>query len=95
VGSVAEGGGDDEGEEGVMRITKDDLRALEKWVNRLLRNVQVRVEYRNGHTAIDMHHHSSGRCMRTVLTGLTKKEAGDVLYAIDVILNYEKEGGKK
>jgi len=77
-----------------MGVTKNDLRVLEEWINCFLRKVQVKVKYYRGYIVVDLHHRN-GKLLHPLLLGLTKGEVGDVLYAFNVILSYEKEGGKR
>jgi len=70
------------------RITWSDLEAKEKRLNEILEpitTVRVKVEGRYGYTAIDMYNvGEDGRRMMidTLIAGLTKGQANDVLYAI-------------
>ncbi len=73
-----------------MRVTKKDLEMEERRVNGLLNNVKVRVEYRYGYTAIDLTD-ENGRFKDTLISGLTKSQAYDILTSIEKILMLERE----
>jgi len=70
-------------------ITQKDLKEREQSVNALLNMVKLKVARRCGNTAIDICH-PKGRAKDTLLAGLTKRQAYDVLYAIKMVLVHEK-----
>jgi len=72
----------------IMRITKEDLEAMEERVNELLRRIKLRISYRYNYVAIDIE--QNGRIFDTLLAGLTKKEAYDMLYAIERVIELER-----
>jgi hypothetical protein len=73
-----------------MKITKRDLETKQERVNSLLRKIKVRVGYRYGYTAIDIIR--NGNVYETLIAGLTKREAYDILDCIEEIMFLE--GGK-
>ncbi len=72
-----------------IKVTKKDLEMRERRVNELLNNVKVRVEYRYGYTAIDLTD-ENGKVKDTLISGLTKSQAYDILASIEKILVLEK-----
>jgi len=73
-----------------MRITKKDLEAMEERVNDLLEKIKLRVGYRYGYVAIDLER--NGRVFDTLVAGLTKRGAYDVLYCIRQVIELEHRG---
>lgn len=72
-----------------MRIRKSDLENAEDRVNALLNNIKLKVSYRYGYTAIDILD-DKGRVLVTLVAGLTKREAYDVLHAIHTVIREER-----
>jgi hypothetical protein len=70
------------------RVSKEDLAVKEKRVNDLLKNIGLRVSYRYGYVAIDIMR--NGNIMETLIAGLTKREAYDILDSIERVLALEK-----
>jgi len=70
-----------------MRITKADLEVKEKRVNQLLKKIQLKIAGRYGYTAIDIY--EGDRLRDTLISGLTKREAYNILDAIETILTLE------
>ena len=71
-----------------MRVRDSDLEVMEQRVNALLRNVKVKVAHRYNYTAIDLTK-PDGSIIDTLLVGLTKKEAYEILEAISSLLLHE------
>jgi hypothetical protein len=71
-----------------MRITRNDLKVKEERVNELLKNVKLKVNYRYNYTAIDVTD-NNGRIISTLISGLTKRQAFDILDSIEQVLRYE------
>jgi len=67
-----------------MRIKKKDLEAKERHVNQLLDKIKLKVCYRYNYVAIDIL--KEGRVYDTLVAGLTKKQAYQILDAIDRVL---------
>ena len=74
-----------------MRTTYSQLKELEKRVNHYLRNVKVRVSKRYDYYAIDLYHPSGEYQLDTLVSGLTAKEAREILEALANVLWYEFE----
>jgi hypothetical protein len=72
-----------------MRITKMDLEAKEKMVNFCLRNVNVKASERYGYTAIDIVDRKNPYGVRTLISGLTKRDAYYFLDAMENLLRAE------
>jgi len=72
-----------------MRITKKDLEIAEKRVNDLTKQCNIRVSYRYNYVALDLET-KQGTTFDTLVTGLTKREAHRILYAIEQVLSFEK-----
>ena len=70
------------------RITKEHLEMMEKRVNEHLKRYNIQVAYRYGYTALDLRT-KNGILYDTLATGLTKREAYTILYAIFTILKLE------
>jgi hypothetical protein len=70
------------------KITKKDLAVKEKRVNDLLKNIGLKVSYRYSYVAIDIMR--EGNVMETLISGLTKREAYDILDSIERVLVLEK-----
>jgi len=71
-----------------MRIRRRDLEAMEERVNEVLERVKLRISYRYDYVAIDIE--QKGRVFDTLVAGLTKREAYDVLYAIKRVIELER-----
>jgi hypothetical protein len=77
--------------DGTMRITKQDLEAKEKRVNELLDkngNLRLKVSYRYNYVAIDIF--LGNKIFDTLIAGLTKKEAYNILESIEKALALKK-----
>jgi len=70
----------------MQRITKSMLEAKEKSVNQYLSKIKLRVAYRYNYTAIDIQKSDSGIMLDTLISGLTKREAFNILNAIETVL---------
>jgi len=73
-----------------MKITKQNLEAKEKRVNGLLRNIQLKISYRYNYTAIDITD-KQGNIKTTLIAGLTKTEAYNILDCIEAVLTLEQK----
>jgi translation initiation factor IF-3 len=74
-----------------MRITKQDLEAKEKRINELLEkdtNIKIKVSYRYNYVAIDIF--LGNKIFDTLIAGLTKKEAYNILESIEKALAFKK-----
>jgi hypothetical protein len=74
----------------MWRIRDKDLELDEKIVNELLKNIQLKVSGRYNYTAIDIVDKKTNHVMDTLLAGLTKKQAHEILRAIERILELER-----
>jgi hypothetical protein len=72
------------------RITKEDLEIKSKRVNEYLKKINLIPAYRYDYTAIDITD-KTGRMIDTLIAGLTKREAFDILSSIENVLRREKE----
>jgi len=72
-----------------MRVTKKDLERIEKNVNLLLSNIELRVAYRYNYVAIDVYK-KDGSVLDTLEAGLTKNEAYRILASIYRALSLDK-----
>jgi hypothetical protein len=70
-------------------ITKEDLAYKETHVNCLLKKCKLKVAYRYNYVAIDILDKNSGNMKDTLIAGLTKRQAYDILEAISRILLLE------
>jgi len=70
------------------RIGKKDLEAVERRVNSMLRKIQLKVSSRYGYTAIDITD-KRGNMIGTLATGLSKRQAYEILEAIAEVLMRE------
>jgi len=68
-----------------MRITGKDLIEEARLVNERLEKVDIRPERRYGYTALDLYG-KDGRCLDTLATGLTRRQAYEILRAIAEVL---------
>ncbi|MEM2615742.1 MAG: hypothetical protein QXO44_03240 [Thermoplasmatales archaeon] len=68
-----------------------DLKIIEKAVNELLDNIQLRVTRRYNYIAIDIYDKQGERIRDTLIAGLTKGEAAEFLHAVRRILLMEKD----
>ena len=66
----------------------EDLKLAESLANLYLKRVKLRVEGRYGYTAIDLTH-PDGRVIDTLIAGLTKRQALQILQAIKRLLSFE------
>lgn len=65
----------------MYRTNKRDLEQVVANLNRRLpEGVEIHVEYRYGYVALDEYHAHGARCVRTVATGMTKREAYDAAW---------------
>jgi len=71
-----------------MRISKRDLEVVEKRVNSRLKNIQLKVSQRYGYTAIDIK--KDAEIYDTLIAGLSKREAYDILKCIERVLMLEQ-----
>jgi len=72
-----------------MRITDRDLEAKERRVNFCLRKTDVKVSGRYGYTAIDIVDRENPHGVRTLISGLTKRDAYYFLDAMENLLRAE------
>jgi len=70
-------------------MRKKDLSIKEQRVNDLLENIKGKIAYRYDYTAIDLVY-PDGTMHDTLTAGLTKREAYQILDAIEAILRIEK-----
>jgi len=70
------------------RIGRKDLEAAERRVNSMLRKIQLKVSSRYNYTAIDITD-KRGIMIGTLVTGLSKRQAYDILEAIAEVLMRE------
>jgi hypothetical protein len=70
------------------RITKKDLTVKEGRVNELLKNIKLKVSYRYNYIAIDIT--KEGKILDTLIAGLTKPQAYDILECLERVLTLEK-----
>jgi hypothetical protein len=71
------------------RITKKDLTVKEGRVNGLLKNIKLKVSYRYNYVAIDITN-TEGKILDTLIAGLTKPQAYDILECLERVLTLEK-----
>jgi hypothetical protein len=72
------------------RIKNYDLMIREKQVNELLSNIQLKVSKRYGYVAIDILDKKTNNVKSTLIAGLTKRSAYDILTCIEIVLEIEK-----
>ena len=71
------------------RITNSDLKLKEEVINAKLDKIQIRVAHRYNYTAIDLYDKQTGEYMFPLIAGLTKRQAYEILEAINTILQHE------
>jgi hypothetical protein len=58
-------------------------------INAKLEKIQIRVAHRYNYTAIDLYDKQTGEYMFPLIAGLTKRQAYEILEAINTILRHE------
>jgi hypothetical protein len=76
-----------------MRVREADLELAEKVTNSYLKSVQLKVGYRYGYTAIDIVR--DGQVIDTLVAGLTKGQAFDLLTTVQKLLILEARDSQK
>ena len=71
-----------------MRVSKQDLKAKEERVNSLLKKAKVKVAFRYNYVAIDLMD-NRGVMVSTLVAGLTKAQAHEILWCIERVLLME------
>lgn len=71
------------------RITVKDLENAQEYANDFLKHINLKVGFRYGYTAIDVTD-KDGRIFDTLIAGLTKRQAYDLLYALGKALWLER-----
>lgn len=68
----------------MKQTTKNELQSVTERLNEVLKesNHYVRIEHRNGYTAIDLHSLHNGGCLNYLDAGLTDKQAIQYIYAM-------------
>ena len=72
------------------RVTKRDLEEAEKRVNFYLDNVKVRVSRRYNYYAIDVYDKNEEHVIDTLASGLTAREAKEILDSIARLLYFDR-----
>jgi hypothetical protein len=70
------------------RISKEDLEYMERRVNSYLKNIRLKVAGRYNYIAIDMYK-KDGSVLDTLVAGLSKREAYEILRCIAEVLRRE------
>jgi hypothetical protein len=71
-------------------FTKEAIERMAKRVNERLKNIELRPAYRYGYTAIDVFDKKTGHMKETLISGLTKREAFEILFIIEYVLRQEQ-----
>jgi diphthamide synthase subunit DPH2 len=72
-----------------MKITGKDLEEAVKRVNSILDNIELIISYRYNYVAIDMKSRKRGMLIDTLISGLTKREAYNILKCIETVWTQE------
>ena len=74
-----------------MRVRVKDLDEICERVNKLLRNIYLRVERRYNYFALDVYG-KDGELIDTLASGLTKRDVYNILLSVETVLRLEGVG---